>query len=743
VTEERILSDRYRLLRHIARGGMADVWEAEDQLLNRRVAVKMLHPQFARDEAFVSRFRKEAQNAANLTHPNIVAIYDWGEEGDTYFMVMELIDGRTLRDVLRSEGAFLARRAVEIAAESAAALTVAHEAGVFHRDVKSGNILLTSDGSVKVTDFGIARALDDSEELTKTGAVIGTATYFSPEQAQGLPADGRSDIYSLGVVLFELVTGQPPFSGESPVAVAYQHVSELAPPASSINPDVPAALETIIEKCLEKDPASRYQTAIELRNDLLRFLRGENPIAAPAAAPPPLIPVGYEPQTPIEPTPQHDAATQVIHTAYTANQPPPPPTATPDEVGRHVSYPPPQGEKESQLTYILMVVGLVAVLALGLFFLSRVMSPPEPVVAEVVVPSLAGQADNDAFATLQELDLKVRRSLEFSANVDAGLVIKTNPAAGERVLPGTLVEVSISKGEQTDKIPSLVDQNIDDAKRSIVANGFVVGTITIDETSGAEEGTVLRQSPLPATDHPAGTSIDLVVSGGPFAVLIPDVTNMTEESATLTLNRAGFSDIQVVEEFSLDVPENLVIRSEPGADNLQDRKRPVVIVLSLGPEPFALPDFVGLTVQDAQNLASQRGLTMILDTETVEVTAASGLGGLIASQDVAKDTEVRAGDTITLTLGVLIQVAMPNLMGMTVDDARSALALIGLQLEVLGDSDVAPDSGLVGLIADQIPNPGDLIDDGTTVGVWIGVLPPTTTTSTTTTTTSTTTTTAP
>ncbi len=705
--EDRLLSDRYRIVRHLARGGMADVFEAEDMLLNRSVAVKVLHANFASDEAFVTRFRREAQAAANLSHPNIVAIYDWGKDAGTYFMVMELIRGKTLRDVLREDGAILPRRAAEIAAETAAALSVAHQHGVYHRDVKPGNIMLTDTGAVKVTDFGIARALDDSEELTRTGAVIGTATYFSPEQAQGLPADERSDVYSLGVVLYEMLAGRPPFSGESPVAVAYQHVSEHAVPAHDVNADAPIELSAIASHAIQKRADDRYQSADEMRADLMRYLGGVEPMAAGAVSaaaatamiPPPVgMPAGTTPM------PGVATGTQAFDAPV---------------------------QERSQTGYWAAVGGLIVILGLGIWLLMRLLSGGDGAVDTVLIPDLVDVEANQAFETLQkDLGLNVLREDETSDTIAAGRVTRTDPPAGTSVPVGEFVKVYVSLGAEQFGVPNLIGENVDIALARIRDQGFSVGNITYEPADDTDENIVINQSPPGGTSAAPGTAVDLVVSLGPEAIEVPDVSGKSTDTAILELARAGFTNIETFNEFSQDVPLGFVIGTNPAAGEEIPKEATILLIVSDGPEPVPVPDLVGKTQAAAQSEMSGLGLVMILSTETVEVPLDSGLIGNIAEQSRDPGEVVEVGTSITVKLGVVKKVAVPDLFQLSVEAAESAAEAQGLLIDInLSAPPVStPIQTLDGKVATQNPTAGTTVDQGSIITVvlylWDGTPPP-------------------
>lgn len=435
--EERVLGDRYRLVRHLARGGMAEVYVAEDQLLNRTVAVKVLFPELAHDEAFVERFRREARSAASLNHHNIVSVYDFGEDDGSWFIVMEYVEGRNLRDVIRSEGQLAPARAVELGAEVAAALAAAHAQGIIHRDVKPANVLIAAGaGTVKVADFGIARAAGARQGLTMPGTVLGTATYLSPEQAQGAEVDFRTDVYSLGMVLYEMLAGKPPFTGDSPVAVAYQQLSQTAPPPSTHNPDVPPALDAIVMRAMSKNPDERQATAEEIRDELLNFDRAVgDPDATAYIAPPP---------------PPTAEATSVLAAGSTSVLPPPAPELEPEPpVTRRPAGPVPEEVYRRRRAAVIAVLALVALAVIALL----VLLSGDDKKGTIAVPDVVGKSQAEASSILTDAGLNVEVTQRDSP-VATDQVSDQDPDAGKLVSRDSTVTIFVARPAATTTAPA-------------------------------------------------------------------------------------------------------------------------------------------------------------------------------------------------------------------------------------------------------------------------------------------------
>lgn len=551
-----VVGGRYELGELLGRGGMAEVRKGTDSRLGRVVAVKRLRTDLASDATFQARFRREAQSAASLNHPAIVAVYDTGEEPATDgsgisqpYIVMEYVAGRTLRDILREGRKILPERALEITSGVLSALDYSHRAGIIHRDIKPGNVMLTPSGDVKVMDFGIARAISDaSSTMTQTAAVVGTAQYLSPEQARGETVDSRSDVYSAGCLLYELLTGRPPFVGDSPVAVAYQHVREPALPPSDHDTDLPPEIDAIVMKALAKRVEDRYQSAAAMRSDIERYLAGR-PVQAQV---PPPVPA---------PSPYPTAATQVV-------------AAAPVE----------EDDSSRGRTGLLVALGLllVVLIAGAAYLMPRLFeSAPE----EVQTPNVIGKTENQARKLIGDAGLAVGSiDRENSDTVDAGRVISQDPGADAFVDPDSTVNLVISLGRPEVQVPDVVGLSREDARTTLEDAGLKVREQ--EEESDEEAGQVIRTDPSQGESVADGTTVTVFYSDGKEE--IPDVVGMMQPQAKNAIRNAGFQ-VDVIENPNTTEPAGTVLSQSPQGGTPADQGTTVTLVVSSFVEPTETP----------------------------------------------------------------------------------------------------------------------------------------------------------
>ncbi|WP_194948907.1 Stk1 family PASTA domain-containing Ser/Thr kinase [Actinomyces trachealis] len=635
----RILAGRYEIRDLIGRGGMAEVRLGYDTRLSRTIAVKLLRADIADDETFQVRFRREAQSAAGLNHPAIVAVYDSGEEPMTQpdgtvrsvpYIVMEYVEGHTVRELLGEGEAVPIDEAVEITVGVLNALEYSHRAGIVHRDIKPGNIMLTSTGDVKVMDFGIARAIEDSAAtVTQTHSVVGTAQYLSPEQARGELVDARSDLYSTGCLLYELLTGQPPFQGDSAVAIAYQHVRELPKPPSSLAADVPESLDRVVLKALAKVRDDRYQDSAHMRSDLLAASQGLA-VIAPA----------------VDSWSQATAFIPVQRQPVSTSPAPAPPSAPASEESEE--------EPKRSNTWVWWLVGAIALLVamLGGLYASGAIGGREPsdrptqAATAAPVPDIAGQSEAEAKAAVEAAGLVFKRGEDVASDtVAAGLAVSTEPGIGTNMVLGETVTVHFSSGSAMASVPDVKGKSQSEARTAIKDAGLTVGDVTTEDAAGVKAGEVVRTTPVAGTSVKRGSTVSLVVASGKTTV--PQIVGQKWEDAQAALEAAGLTFNQNAPKKTTDANQVGTVASvDPGEGIQVEAGKPVTVTLYEADE-VEVPNVKGQTRAEAEKALRDAGLTV---TVTEVDAPAPADTGKVTTQD-PESGKVMRGSAVAISVG--------------------------------------------------------------------------------------------
>jgi serine/threonine-protein kinase len=637
-----LFDGRYRIVRKLGSGGMANVYLAEDEELGRRVAIKILNERYAEDDLFIERFRREAKSAAGLSHPNIVSIYDRGEAEGTYYIAMEVIDGRSLKELILTRGALPIGMATAYAEQLLEALRFAHRHGIIHRDIKPHNVLVSANQQVKaneprlkVTDFGIARL--GASQMTEAGSIMGTAQYLSPEQARGAPVTAASDLYSAGVVLYEMLTGKVPFTGDSAVEIAMKHVNDLPAPPSSLRPEIPPELDQIVLRALAKDPADRYQTAEEFIEDLERAEAGLPLSHATSSA-----------ATAVLAGATVGEATELMSEGPTRVVAPPPPSPP----RRPRDYPPPSPYDEPPkrrrrwVPWLLVALLVVAAALAGWWAYDQIQNQLEES-APVGVPLVEGLAREQAIQLIEEAGLEAEVEEQPSTDVERGRVIEQNPREGTQVSPGTTVTITVSSGPRQVEVPRVIGMSYADAVDALNELGLEPRRVEVFSERPVDQ--VTAQVPKAGEVVDEGTEVEVRVSKGVKEVGVPDVLGQSESSARAELEAAGFQ-VSVTEAPSDDTPEGLVSAQSPSAGSQVADGSTVQITISTGPELVTVPDVVGEPISVARQMIRAAGLQRSVVYQDVTDPA---LRNVVLDQDPAGGTQASSGSTVTITVGRL------------------------------------------------------------------------------------------